>query len=217
MSIKKINITRLNEWVDDLINKQKVIGVQAKSDKFVFNQLAKAANLRLDYDVTIIPPKAFLQPPKEPILSFKNGVGYESILDSEPFVLFGVHPYDLIAIQQMDEIFTQGNYDVHYMTKRENATIVVVDIQKASKDAFAGYMGTSYVEDGYDVLLTRIGDEFIVDTKTAKGEDLITSIADAPDVSESWIEQRSLVWGHNKQLLRKHELRAEPSTWPPRA
>ena len=214
MSIKKTGTAQLGEWIDGLIEKQKVIGVQARNDRFSFSPLTKSANLRLDYDVTTIPPKSFLQPPQETILSFKTGVGYESVTDTDPFVLFGVHPYDLVAILQMDEIFSQENYDTHYMTRRNSATIVVVDVQKASPNVFAGYMGTSHVEKGYDVLLTKIGDEYIIDAATDKGEILITPIADAPDAGESWIEQRSLVWEHNKQLLRKHELKAEPSKWP---
>jgi len=214
MSVKKISVNQLDDWVDSLVKQQKVVGVTAKDDRFVFAPLIQAKDLRLDYDITIIPPKSYLQPPKEPILTFKSGVGYESIVDSEPFVLFGVHPYDLVAILQMDDIFSRDHYDVHYMTRRANTTIVAVDVQKVSRDIFAGYMGTSHVENGYDVLLTRIGDDYIVDAKTDKGEALIEGISQVPDASESWIEQRTLVWEHNKQRLRKHELKAEPSKWP---
>lgn len=214
MSIKKIDLGTLNEWVEGLIGRQRIIGAQANGHRFVFGPLTKAADLRLDYDVTILPPKSFLQPPRETVLTFKTGVGYESVIDAEPFVLFGVHPYDMVAMAQMDEIFSQENRDVHYMTRRENATVVGVDVQKVSPDVFAGYMGTSYVEDGYDVLLTKIGDDYIVDAKTEKGEALMYGLADAPDASESWLEQRRLVWEYNKQRLRKHELIAEPSRWP---
>ncbi len=214
MSIKKIDLGTLNEWVEGLIGRQKIIGAQANGHRFIFGPLTKAADLRLDYDVTILPPKSFLQPPKETVLTFKTGVGYESVIDEEHFVLFGVHPYDMVAMAQMDEIFSQENRDVHYMTRRESATVVVADVQKVSPDVFAGYMGTSYVEDGYDVLLTKIGDDYIVDAKTEKGEALMAGLADTPDASESWLEQRRLVWEYNKQRLRKHELTAEPSKWP---
>jgi ferredoxin len=214
MSIKKIDLRALNEWVEGLVEKQKIIGAQTSGHRFVFGPLMKAADLRLDYDVTILPPKSFLQPPKETVLTFSTGVGYESRIDSEPFVLFGVHPYDMIAVAQMDEIFSEGNRDIHYMARRENATVVVVDVQKVSPDVFAGYMGTSHVEDGYDVLLTKIGDDYIVDAETEKGEVLMAGLMDAPDASESWLEQRRLVWDYNKQRLRKHELIAEPSKWP---
>lgn len=214
MSTKKIDLATLSAWVDDLVERQRVIGVQAKGDRFAFSPLTRAADLQLDYDVTILPPTSYFRPQKEVLLSFKRDIGFESVINDEPFVLFGVHPYDMVAIMQMDEIFSQVNYDTHYMARRNNAIIVVVDVQKVSPDVFAGYMGTSYIEDGYDVLVTKIGDDYIVDAKTEKGEALIMSIADAPEAGESWLEQRKLVWEYNKQRLRKHELRAEPSRWP---
>ena len=212
--MKKIDVGALNAWVEGLIKRQKVIAVQAQGDHFTFAPLTKASDLRLDYDVTILPPKSFFQPPKETLLSFKANLGYESIIDKEPFVLFGVHPYDMAAIMQMDEIFSQANYDIHYMTQRENVTIVVTDVEKVSQNVFAGYMGTSYLENGYDVLLTRIGDVYLVDTKTEKGESLMAGLANAPEAGESWLEQRRLFWEYNKQRLRRHELKMEPSRWP---
>ena len=214
MSVKKIDSMTLNTWVDGLIEKQKVIGVQERSERFVFAPLSKAADLRLDYDVSVLPPKSFLQPQRETVLTFTKNVGYESVVDSEPFVLLGIHPYDMVAISQLDEVFSQDNSDVHYLTRRQNATMVVVDVQTPSPDVFAGAMGTAALEDGYDVLLTKIGDDYIVDAKTPKGEALMPALADAPDASESWLEQRRLVWEYNKQRLRKHDLRAEPSRWP---
>ncbi|MFC1965658.1 4Fe-4S dicluster domain-containing protein [Chloroflexota bacterium] len=214
MSAIKINAATLSSWIDSLIEKQKVIGVQAQGDRFAFGPLARAADLRLDYDVTILPPTSFFRPQKEVILSFHQNTGYESVVNNEPFILFGVHPYDMVAITQIDEILSQVNYDIHYMTRRKNTTIVVADVQKVAPDVFAGYMGTSYIEDGYDVLVTKIGDDYIVDAGTDKGEALMKDVADAPQAGESWLEQRKLVWEYNKQRLRKHELRAESSKWP---
>jgi len=212
--MKNVDIATLNTWIDSLIAKQKVVGVQARDDLFAFDQLTKSEDLRLDYDITILPPKIFFQPQREKLLSFKEDIGYETVLDSEPLVLFGVHPYDMAAIEQMDEIFSQDNYDIHYMTRRANTTIVVIDVQKVSQNIFAGYMGTACIEDGYDVRLTRIGDLFLVEAKTEKGEILMTVLDDAPEAEESWIEQRNIVGEYNKQRLRKHDLRVEPSKWP---
>ena len=37
-------------------------------------------------------------------------------------VLFGVHPYDVVAIAQMDRLFTEGQYDAHYAARRAQLT-----------------------------------------------------------------------------------------------
>ena len=51
--------------VEALIRKERVFGVQAKGDRFDYALLESAQDLRLDYDVTLQPPKKFFQPPAE--------------------------------------------------------------------------------------------------------------------------------------------------------
>ena len=128
MSIKKMDMPAFEKWVSACIQHHKVYGVQAQGDRFSFAELERAEDLRLDYDVTILPPKKYFQPPREILLKFsRDDARYETTLDTEPFVLLGVHPYDMVAINQMDELFRQDNYDTHYMTRRKSATIVASD------------------------------------------------------------------------------------------
>jgi len=110
MSVSTVTKDQFKSFVAALIDSgQKVVGPQAKDDKFVFGALTNADDLRLDYDVTILPPKKYFQPPRETLLKFDRKEGFESVSDNQPFVLFGVHPYDMVAISQMDKLFTTDN------------------------------------------------------------------------------------------------------------
>ena len=214
MTVKRIDAAALGAWVNDLVKKQRVYGVQARGDRFAFAELNKAADLRLDHDVTILPPKKYFLPQREAILKFDREAGFESVLDDEPFVLLGVHPYDMAAISQMDKVFESDNIDIHYVMRRNNATIVVCDVQNASNDVFAGCMGTATVEDGFDALLTKIDENYILEAKTEKGEELVRCLADAADADQAELNLREQVRARNKQLLRKHELAVLPSVLP---
>ncbi|MBU1694822.1 MAG: 4Fe-4S dicluster domain-containing protein [Verrucomicrobia bacterium] len=213
MTIKKIGPTTLERWVDSLIGQQRVFGAQAQGDKFAFAPLTQAARLRLDYDVAVTAPKAFLQPPCETLLRF-GARGYESVLDTEPFVLFGVHPYDAVGILQMDTVFAEGQPDIHYLTRRAQATLVVCDVQNASPNVFAGCMNTAVLEEGGDVLLTRINDDYLVEGRSAKGEALMKALASEPEAEAGDLQFRKMVWDHNRQLLRRHELKVKPEDLP---
>ena len=173
MSIKKLSKKDFESFVDSLIKTEKVIGVQAQGDKFNFAALASAKDLRLDYDVTLRPPKQFIQPNVETLLTFETGGAYKSQYDHEKFILIGVHPYDMVAINQLDELFSQENCDTHYLTRRNNATIIACDVATPSKNVFASSMGTATVHKGYDVLLTDIGDGYVAEAATEKGETLL--------------------------------------------
>ncbi len=213
MSVKKLDQAALDSWVDSLVAKHKVYGVQAAGDRFAFRPLAHAADLRLDYDVTMLPPKKYFLPQTEELVTFKRSGGYESVLDSEPFVLLGVHPYDMVAINQMDTVFSSDNYDVHYMTRRDNATIVACDVQNASPDVFAGCMGSATVKEGFDVLLTKVGGAWLADARTDKGEALLNGV-NAPAAADSDIAAREKVWAENNEGLQKHKLNCAPSDIP---
>ena len=211
---KKLSARELGQWVDGLAAGARVIGPRAQQDKFAFDVIRGSDELRLDYDVTILPPRQFFQPACETLLKFGPATGYQSCVDEQPFVLFGVHPYDIVAIRQMDAVFAQDNADIRYIRRREAATIVAADVQRESSHVFAGWMGTSHVEDGFDVLITKIGESYLVDGRTEKGKNLMAGIRGAADAGPEDLKAREKVWKSNRQRLRKHTLKAEPARWP---
>lgn len=213
MSVRKIAKQDFAGFVEALIGAGRVFGVQAKGDRFDFALLESGQDLRLDYDVTLQPPKTFFQPPTEVLLTFEAGGGCRSQHDDRPFVLLGVHPYDLIAINQMDVLFSQDNYDTHYMTRRNNATIVACDVVKASENVFASSMGTAVVKSGYDLLLTDIGDGYVAEAATEKGEKLMAA-AKAVGADDAALQGREAVWARNKKGLNRHELKCDPAYLP---
>ena len=214
MSLRKIGESALNAWVSQMLEETSVVGPQVEEDRFDFRPLSRAEQLRLDYDVSLTPPnKVCFQPPEEVIARFQ-GADYESVFDDEPFVLFGVHPYDMVAINQMDEIFSMDNADAHYQARREAATIVAMDAQSVSPNVFAGPMGTATVDEGFDALLTKVDDGYVVDARTEKGEALVEALGDAPEPSPEDLAAREQVWEENTTNLQQHELNWTPDELP---
>jgi len=214
MSIKKLSKDVFVNLVNSLIATEKVIGVQARNDRFDFAPLESAGDLRLDYDVTLQPPKKFFQPPVETLLTYEIRDGYQTQYDNEKFILIGVHPYDMIALNQMDKLFSQDNYDSHYMKRRANATIVACDVVTPSKNVFASSMGTATVKEGYDVLLTDLGNSYVAEAATEKGEALLAKAVGAVEAGEKDLKSRRQIWEKNEKTLNKHELKCKPADLP---
>jgi len=214
MSIKKLDKKTFADFVNNLISAEKVIAVQAKGDRFDFTPLESAKDLRLDYDVTLQPPKKYFQPPVETLVTYQMGDGYKSQYDCEKFILLGVHPYDMVALNQMDILFSQDNYDAHYMARRNNATVIACDVANPSKNVFASSMGTAVVKNGYDILLTDIGDGYVAETATDKGRLLLEKAKGAVQASKEDLRKRQQVWEKNEKGLNKHKLKCKPSDLP---
>ena len=176
--ISKENFT---EFVNALIKDSSlnVIGVKAKGDKFAFGTLESANELRLDYDVTLLPPKKYFFPQRETLVTYNVGKGFSAKNPSEtkPTVIIGVHPYDMIALLHMDEIFSETKSDPYYFEKRKSSIIIGVNIQKMSKWCFASYMGCATVEFGYDLMLTDLGNRYAINIGSQKGEQLLDKYA----------------------------------------
>lgn len=161
---------------DDLLN---VIGVKSKGNKFAFGPLDSADELRLDYDVTLLPPKKYFFPQRETLFTYSlsNGQSAKNPAEIKPTVIIGVHPYDIVALFHMDEIFRETKSDPYYFEKRNSTVIIGVNIQKMSKWNFSPFMGCATVDYGYDLMLTDLGNRYAISVGSQKGGELLAKYA----------------------------------------
>ena len=176
-----ISKSDFDEFVNAMINdgSLNVIGVKSRRDKFAFGGLESASELRLDYDVTLLPPKKYFFPQRESLFTYSlsNGFSAKNPVETKPMVIIGVHPYDIVALLQMDEIFRETKSDPYYFEKRKASIIIGVNIQKMSKWCFAPFMGCATVEYGYDLMLTDLGNRYAINIGSQKGEELLEKYA----------------------------------------
>ena len=172
MSVYFLVESDFSSFINQLLASSPVIAPVAKKSKFVFADLKSATDLRLDYDVTILPPKAAFFPVKQKLLDFKAG-GATSAINPRKQILFGVHFYDIKGIDMLDQLFADGHRDNNYLANREATTLVGSNIQKISTRAFWGSVGTGMQPKGHDAFLTHIPGGYVFETRTKKGEDLV--------------------------------------------
>lgn len=159
-------------FVDSLIGSTRVIGPVAKRQRFVFAELESAGDLRLDYDVTILPPKKVFFPPVQPLVCF-DAASVRDCIEPVPTVLLGVHPYDVKGIDMTDHLFRDRHEDWNYLGQREATTIVASSVQNVAPRAFWASIGTEVAPQGHDAFLTAIEDGYVLETLTPKGEALL--------------------------------------------
>ena len=169
------------KFVNSLIKNKSlnVIGVKSKGNKFAFGELESASELRLDYDVTLLPPKKYFFPQRETLVTYNvtNGFSAKDPADLKPTVIIGVHPYDIVALLHMDEVFRETKSDPYYFEKRKSSVIIGVNIQKMSKWCFAPFMGCATIDFGYDLMLTDLGNRYAISLGSQKGEELLEKYA----------------------------------------
>ena len=209
--MKIISKEDFQNFVNALIQEESwnVIGVKSRGNKFAFAPLDSADELRLDYDVTLLPPKKYFFPQRETLFTYdiSNGFSAKNPEETKPMIIIGVHPYDIIALLHMDEIFRETKSDAYYFKKRDSSIIIGVNIQKMSKWNFSSAMGSATVDYGYDLMITDLGNRYAINVGSQKGEDLLSKYAKnvtaalARDVQIAGQKKREIM-DHSEQELK---------------
>jgi len=180
-------------FVDRLLNEKKfdVFGVKSKGEKFVFDLLEDSDELRLDHDVTILPPKKFFLPQYENLMDYDLEKPFnvkDKIIDKKRIII-GIHPYDIIAIEQMDKVYLDDQKDDFYNIRRKNTILIASDIQNVSDRSFSSSMNTNIVDSGFDILLTKINDKYAVTIGSDKGKKIVEKYAKTDNATENEIKE----------------------------
>lgn len=185
-------------FVTAMIEAGPVYGPVAKRSRFIFDRLESPDELRLDYDVTILPPKKLFFPPAQDLVRFDDGT-FESAVDPEEKVLLGVHFYDVKGLDQTDLLYSERNFDNAYMANRQTTTIVASNIQNVSPRAFFASVGADVPAKGHDAFLTKIEGGYVYEPFTERGEALVKHGAFQP-ATEAQVKEAERV---NAEALAK--------------
>lgn len=162
------------------VDASRVVAPVARGPQFAFEAIAPGAigAIRMDYDITILPPKKLLHPQHQDLLTFagKGPKGVTAEIQAEPTVLLGAHPYDLHAIATLDAAFSQAPNDPYYLAKRQATKLIGLNIAGPyiNEHQFMADMGTlDAPAGGFDLFLTDLGARYLVEVGSAWGERLV--------------------------------------------
>jgi len=196
MSLWLIDKRAMDPFVINMMGDHRVVGPVSKGIKYAFGQIEDPADLRLDYDTSILPPKKQLQPQEERMMVFsRTGKPVvEMIMDAQPTVMLGIHTCDLHGIRVLDEAFSQGYPDAYYLERRAKTLLVGIECLKpCDEHSFCKSMGTLSVSNGYDLHLTDLGESYAVNVGTEAGAALLEKYSAAREATEDDMRQLNKV------------------------
>ncbi len=140
------------------------------------------------YRNTVEPAKANFFPSMEEMFSFqKDKEGYHLELppsDKQKQLIFGIRPCDAKALAILDMTFKDTYEDPYYLSKRNNTVLIGLSCTNPYDSCFCTSLGISPVESkDVDLMLTDIGDEFLIEVVTDKGKELIATASGVEEAS----------------------------------
>ena len=141
-----------------------------------FGRIDSPAKLRLDARRTLIPPKKYLMPPRDAVLTYSPDRGYRQPAISErKIILFGLHPCDLAGISYLDKVFTAIEPDPLYHERRRNLILIGLSCEPDDY-CFCGDVGTSE-SSLFDLFLHCTDEGYRLAVGSPLGEQIISGIS----------------------------------------
>ena len=183
--------------IKKLTEKMLVYAPVKDEDNVLFKVLERDMEPLVDYPNTRNAPKNFFFPQTETMMRYmRTERGIELSGEEEgaqEAVLFGARPCDVRSFVLLDSLFDQEKYkDSYYIDKREKTTIIsLACIQPPYSTCFCTSVGGHPMsEEGADVLLTDMGDNYLAEFITPKGEKLLEKMGDFPKADDTVDEKK---------------------------
>jgi len=122
--------------------------------------------------------KSFLFPQQETLFTYhaENGdYHFQAVAGkAEPTVYFGVRSCDLMAVLYMDVAFMGGVKDQQYLAKRRDSILIGLNCNQPFSNCFCNATKSGpFLEYGFDLQLTDLGDHYLVQVGRPKGRALL--------------------------------------------
>ncbi len=167
------------EWAEKL-KAYKIYAPILDDGTWSYEVINKAGDIDLDFPNTVQAPKKIINPQREVFLEFgrsdEDTPEIKEVLPEEkPVVIFGVRPCDAKALTLTDMVFDGDSKDVYYLKRRNQTVIIGLSCNTPpSPNCFCTSVdGSPHSEEGFDILLTDLGDRYFVRSLTKKGDTLI--------------------------------------------
>jgi len=126
--------------------------------------------------------KPFVFAPREPLLQIKRSKdGFTTsptLPQPEKVAVIGARACDLAGLVIQDRIFLNETYrDPYYATRREGLFVIAVNCTRALATCFCASMETGpRAQRGYDLALTEVDEQFMVEAGSEAGSDILSTI-----------------------------------------
>lgn len=169
----------LLSWLSQLLKDYSVVAPVNEYDSVLFKGIEQVEDIVLDFKNTALSPKHWFFPSSETLFKVQRKDNDSELIPAsidKETVIFGIRPCDARGISQIDKPFLAEPADTLYQEHRDKTILIGLACVKSCDSGFCSSMGTSPNDTtNVDILLTQVGDDFLVQENTAKGKTLLSN------------------------------------------
>ena len=193
LAIQRQGVTK---WLEKLLEAAEVIApVRGPCGDVVFSSLRSPGQVVWDFENPLHPPKQFVLPQTDPLVTIKrNGQRHEvePIYDDARRILFNVRSCDVKGIVFLTRMHEMEPADASYLRRLSSLTVISLTCNNPCPPGFCVCTDSGpFLSGGYDIQLTDLGENYLVEVGSEKGE---AAVSEVPDLfrkaTENEVSQR---------------------------
>lgn len=172
--MQAVLINELKPFLDAVAQEMELYIPRLSGKHYVYNKYDSLANDPIKFNNIRVctPAKEFLFPLRELAAIYPEPVEPHNI---KPFAVFGLKECDLRSIEILDRVFKEAEFeDSLYIARREKMFIISSDCIRPADSCFCNVLGGKpFAQKGFDLNVSQVKDQFIIEAGSQKGKDFI--------------------------------------------
>ena len=196
--IKKNDVKKLAE---ELAKSNTIYGpvIEKETGQTFFTEVDDISDIDLEAPIPSLPPKHVVFPQIEAIMKYTyskdtKDASVKMIVEPKAKVLFGIRSCDLAGLQCLDRFYMGQEFvDEVYLEHRKRMFIVANTCTTPFEQCFCACTDSGpSAKEGYDLNLTDLGTEYLIETGSDKGKELCEKMG-LQKAEASHMEQKTAV------------------------
>jgi sulfhydrogenase subunit beta (sulfur reductase) len=179
LTIRKHDVTK---WLAKLLESRDVIApAVGQCGEIVFSKVDSPEQVLWDFENPLSPPKQYVLPQTDPIVRIQcdsHRTEVAPIHDARQRILFNVRPCDAKGIAFLTHVHEMEPADASYLRRAGNLTVVSLACSTPCRLGFCVCSDSGpFLNTGHDIQLTDLGEKYLAEIASAKGEGAVSDAA----------------------------------------
>jgi ferredoxin len=175
LTIRKPDVTK---WLAKLLEGSDIIApTRGPCGETVFSEVRSPEQVLWDFENPLVPPKQFVLPQTDPLVHIQVKGGrteVRPIYDDRRRILLNVRPCDAKAVAFLTRMHGMEPADTAFLRRAANITVISLACNMPCRLGFCICSDSGpFLDTGYDVQLTDLGEKYLAEIATAKGEEAV--------------------------------------------
>jgi len=171
-STLRVDKQDLDQLVSALASHYRVFGPVELDGATLVREVKTADELALAAPALDGSAKAAFFPQTETLLHYDSGAAEPPPGKDKPTAIIGLRPCDARSLLMLDRVFSTGKYrDTPWQRRQDDNLVIGLGCGTPLETCFCNWLGAGpFSSEGSDVMLTDIGDAYLAESCTDKGE-----------------------------------------------